>query len=469
MSIDRKNISLVFLWVAISIIEQLSINWNAIKVNELEGISWIIIFNYVFQALCWKIAKRDFVSYFFAFVSFYYVFHFGQVVVTGLLPNYQLDYLNYVTSYMDGPSLGPTIEICVFCINYFYIGGLLFNYQIKQNDKTSKRCVGKKLFWLLFPLKLCLDVITLVVALTLGYHGVNFVVNSLPGFFVCLADLWYCTIPLYYLSLIKEGHKKKARNLIIWTILYMCITMLTGGRGHQTVAIVSMLIVVYVTQNKVNYRQLVKYGVFAVIGLFFIDIVYAFRETSISEFFANMSKFTESEDNSNIIIETIGTFGETIFTPYLVYDGMGKSFSPSFGEAFIKSLAGIIPDVTGMLRDINNDAIFPRKLGTQNAIGGSFAAEMYYNFKSLYPVFSLIIGAVYSSLSNKINTLIRLGHYTSVTFAIAVCGLSIWWIRDSVGNLTRQVCWIYFLIYFFGGFRPVVYHKLKQIKNFSFR
>lgn len=462
MSFDRKNLFLVFLWIIISIIEKLTVNWNAITITSLNSISWVIVLNYIFQSITWKIAKRDFVSHFFAFVSFFYIFHFGQVVVTGLLPDYKLDYLNYVTTYMDSPNLGPTIELCVFCINYFFIGGLLFKYKTSRQDYIPRRNVGRKLFWLLFPLKICFDLITLLVALTLGYNGVNMVVNSIPGVFVCFADLWYCTIPIYYLSLVQDGQAKKARNLIVWTIAYMCVTMLSGGRGHQTVAIISMLIVVYVCQNKINYKQLIKYGVCGIAGLFFIDIVYAFRETSISDFLGNMSSFTESKEGSNIFIETIGTFGETIFTPFLVIEGYGKNFHPFFGEAFVKSIAGIIPDVTGMLKDINNDAIFARRLGTKNAIGGSFAAELYYNFGSLYPLMSFLIGAVYSSLSNKINIQIRQKHYSSVMFTIALCGLSIWWVRDTIGNLTRQVCWIYLLIYFFGGFKPIIKRHLSS-------
>lgn len=464
--LDQKNIILVIFWILISIVEDYLIDWQNLTVYNLQFVSWLILINLLLQIFCWKISKSDYVSFFFAFVIFYYIFHFGQVLITGLLPDYPLEYLNYVTSYMNDVNLGKTIEVCIICINCFYIGGLLLKYKIKQSYVAPPKNVGKQLFWILFPIKLGLDILQLAVALYLGYNGVNIVMRMVPGIIACLGNMWYAVIPIYYLTLLQENKRTKARNLVIWTIGYMCITMLTGNRGHQVVAIICLLIIVYLTQNKHSVKNLIKYGVYGVVGLFFIDIVYAFRETSITEFFSNFSSFTESEDNTNIIIETIGTFGESIFTPYLVIDGMGTSFSPFFGEAFLKSIVGVIPDATGIFKNINDQAIFTRQLGTENAIGGSFAGEMYYNFKNLYPVPSLIIGAIFSIISQKVNLMVRLKHYAAVTFSIAVCGLFIWWVRDSVGNLTRQVCWMWLLIYFFGGFSKR-HKRISKKTNYS--
>lgn len=451
-----KNIIFAIFLIFISLLEFLLIDWKSLSIGNLNFISWIIIINLVLQALCWKAVNKDYISFFFAFVVFYYVFHFGQVVITGLMPNYPLEYLNYVTTYMNDENLGITIEICVFCINSFFIGGLIFKYKINKKHLCEKRCIGSKLFWILFPIKLCLDLVQIAIAMYLGYNGVNLIMRRVPGIISCLANMWYATIPIYYLSLLQKNKNKKAHKLVIWTVVYMCITMLTGNRGHQMVAIISLMIVVLLTQKRHTTADLLKYGLYGLGGLFFIDIIYAFRETSISEFFSNMGTFTKTADESNIFIETIGTFGETIFTPYLVLEKFQSSNHPFFGEAFIKSIVGIIPDATGIFKKINDDAIFTRRLGTKYLIGGSFAAEMYYNFKELYPIFSCMIGMIFSMISERVNKMIRLKYYTEVTFGVAVCGLFIWWVRDSVGNLTRQVVWMYLLIYYFGGFKKVI-------------
>ena len=173
------------------------------------------------------------------------------------------------------------------------------------------------------------------------------------------------------------------------------------------------------------------------------------RETSISDFLSNPTTFVKSTEDSNILLETIGTFGETIYTPYLTIQGNGIQYHTWFGEAFIKSLVGVIPDIFGWFKDLNNEAIFPKNLGTESAIGGSFCGEMYYNFKGLYPLMSAIFGCIYCYLSNIVCAGIRMRKYENVIMAMIICSLALWWVRDSIGNLMRQIVWMYWLLLLF--------------------
>lgn len=175
------------------------------------------------------------------------------------------------------------------------------------------------------------------------------------------------------------------------------------------------------------------------------------RETSISEFLSNISLFTESSQNSNIILETVGTFGETIYTPYLVVSDY-ETIHPFFGECFIKSIVAIMPDIGSVFSELNKESIYAKMLNTSSPIGGSFAGEMYYNFGSLYPIMSALIGFLFEKLSKKINMLIKTKQFVYATLPIIILSLSLWWVRDSVGNLTRQIVWFVILIFIYGGF-----------------
>lgn len=452
--ISAKNTTrLLFavIWIIITYVECYGYDVVHNTQQNMAMVSWIVVCNLILQALTLKWCRISLISFFFAFIFFYYVFHFGQVFVTGLFPHYKLDYLNYVEVYMtDNTTLDKTIRLCIVSINAFFIGGLLAKdgVSIKMNfeKKVSFTPIIRNIFFLLLPFRLLVDGVQLFAALYFGYYGAIKAANMLPGVIASIGNMWYALVPLYYLTL-KTNVKR--RDYLILITLYMVVTMLTGNRGHQIVCLASLMIVMLSTLNKIKFSTIAKYGLIVLVGMFFVDIIYSMRETSITDFLSNPISFMESTEDSNILLETIGTFGETIYTPYLTIQGDGIEYKTWFGEAFVKSIVGIVPDVTGLFKDINNSAIFPKNLGTESAIGGSFCGEMYYNFKGFYPVMSAFFGCLYCYLSNISCSCIKQQKYGNAIMAIVFCSLALWWVRDAIGNLTRQVVWMYWILLWF--------------------
>lgn len=449
--ISAKNTTrllLAVIWVIITYVECYGFDVVHNTQQNMALVSCLVVGNLVLKIVTLKWCRISLISFFFAFIFFYYVFHFGQVFITGLFPHYKLDYLNYVEVYMtDNTTLDKTIRLCIVSINAFFIGGLLAKdgVSIKMNfeKKASFTPIIRNIFFLLLPFRLLVDGVQLFAALYFGYYGAIKAANMLPGVIASIGNMWYALVPLYYLTL-KTNVKR--RDYLILITLYMVMTMLTGNRGHQIVCLASLMIVMLSTLNKIRFSTIAKYGLIVLVGMFFIDIIYSMRETSITDFLSNPMSFMESTEDSNILLETIGTFGETIYTPYLTIQGDGIEYNTWFGEAFVKSIVGIVPDVTGLFKDINNSAIFPKNLGTESAIGGSFCGEMYYNFKSFYPVMSAFFGCLYCYLSNISCSCIKQQKYENAIMAIVICSLALWWVRDAIGNLTRQVVWMYWIL-----------------------
>lgn len=445
--IKTKNCISAFIWIILTVVECTLPGISDSASQNFDTISWIIVFNLILQTLTMILCKMPLVSFFYIFIVCYYLFHFGQVFMLGLFPNYQFDYLNYVEIYMTNDKvLNETIRLCLISVNAFFVGGLLVNkknsYPIDDTDKFGLDNVIKKTFYILLPFRLFIDVVQVSDAMLFGYYGAIKATNMIPGIVASLGNMWFAIVPLFYLCLQTD---KQKRNYLIALVLYLAITMLTGNRGHQIVCLSSLFIIILTTKRKISFKAILKYACFIVISLFFIDIIYEFRETSISDFLSDPFSFMESSQKSNILLETIGTFGETIYTPYLTIEGYDNVYHTWFGEAFVKSLVGVVPDVFGSFKTINVEAIFPKNLGTASAIGGSFSAEMYYNFGSFYPLISCVIGNVYCKLSNYTYYSIKNNNYQNAIMAVVVCSLALWWVRDSVGNLTRQIVWTYWL------------------------
>ena len=460
-----KSFSIVnplsIIWIFITILDYFWIGMMNLSNDNLTEFSVMLTINFVLQMVTLYIKKVPLYSFFPVFIIFYYVFHFGQVFLIGFFPKYEMDYLNYVESYMTNDIyLRQTLILCVVCINMFFVGGMMMKYRAPEEYSetaiVNKKNVGKILVFLFFPFRFVIDGVQIAAAMVGGYMAANTVTAAIPGVLATLANIWYTCIPLYYLEL--RSNKEKKRFLII-VLLYLLATMITGNRGHQMVCIVSLFIVVLIEQRKLTVKQFLTYGIIAVLGMYFIDIIYDLRNMGVNAFLKDYSSSVEGTQNSNIILETLGTFGETVYTPYLVVEGYNSTFHPFFGECFLKSIVAVFPDVTGAFKDINNEAIFPKMLGTQNAIGGSFSGEMYYNFGSLYWLASLLIGMLFFYVSNKITIEIRKGNYYMLLLLIPFAVLFVWWVRDAIGNFTRQIVWLGIIVYLLKSKKLVVFNR----------
>ncbi len=438
------------IFMIIALVEYLYLPQITYLDHSMKIISIIIVMNLVLMLLISIIVRIPLVSFFTMFIAFYYLVHFGQVIMLGLFPYYDYDYINYILVYMkDWSVLCDTIGLCINVINCFFCGGLICNLitqpvlpKSNNNKLNNSKRTAKIIFLLFLPFRLLIDLSNLVAAFSGGYGAT--LNNSLPGVFSAFASMWYLVLPLLYIEL---KDKRIKRLFLVMTSIYCVITMFAGQRGHVVVSLISLMVVVLSEIGKIPLRKVIKYIVLGLIGLFILDLVFDIRQNSISAFFDNEIDFISGVLSNNIIFETIGTFGETLFTPYLVVRGYDSLFKPFFGECFIKSIASLVPDLFGWFKQINNEAIFSKMLETSHTIGGSFAGEMLYNFGSLYPILSIVFGFIICKCSRNVSIFTRTHEMDKLVSSIVFCSLSLWWVRDSFGNMLRPYVW--FLVLYF--------------------
>lgn len=400
--------------------------------------SLLLLFNIVYQTILIK-KTLGLCTFTYLFVVFLYLFHFGEIIMLGFFPWYEYDYVDYFSTYMlrEPETAKRTLDLCINATNFFVTGALFYKKRVSylvMHEGLNVQTIAKFIFYPLFAVRVLLDALQIFVAYTLGYHGTF--TTGIGGVFSALAMMAYGAIPLYYLSIEDRQAKKR---FLVFIVCYLMCTMLTGNRGHQVTCLLGLFII-YITQNPVTIKQTVLYMIVAILGLQFLDVIIAMRGYGIAYFFDHFSEFTEMTLQTNILLETIGTFGETIFTPFLVLQEYDR-LQPFFGETFVKSFASIIPDVFGGLKDINNEAVLGRALNTDFTIGGSLLGEMYYNFGEFYPIPTMLVGYIYAKMSDKVRYFVSNNRIIEVIFVLPVCVILIWWVRDSIGNMTRQIVW----------------------------
>ena len=456
MLVKKNNFYSAFIWFFIAIIQYVIFNALTYSEDSLKILAIVVIINCLAQIVTLKMMNYPLISFFCAFIVFLYVFHFGQVITAAYFPTSYFDVGNYITHYMTNRALAwQSLCVCLLSINLIYCGGLIKSeYDCEKNvccyedDRSYLTCyrMGRFLFAIGLPFRLFIDIRQLAAALVGGYSAAN-ALQSFSGVFGAIAGFWYISIPLIYLTM-ENGKKKKI--FLIACLSYICLTMLTGNRGHQMVNIVAILIIVrHASSRSFRIREVIKWGIVGFVALIALDLVFEMRQYGINYFFQNFSVVLSDSLKNNVIIETLHNFGSTVFTPYLVLEGYGTKYNTFWGETYIKSFVSVIPDVTGAFRSINNSAIFARVLDTNHAIGGSFIGELYYNFGPLYGVFSLIFGVIFGEISAILYRAVKENDLYQVCKYLPFASLSLWWVRDSVGGVTRSVVWLTLLLLLF--------------------
>lgn len=452
MTIKKQNFIGTFIWLIIALFEYLYLAGIYDYSSVLVSVAWLGIVNIVLQILIWKSTDQGILSPFMVFIYCSYIFHFGQIIMTGIFPNVEFSYLNYITVYMSNHAVSiKTMKVVINCINMIYLGGLFGSGLISSQDiaemsssdiessKSEMLRIAKILLIVSFPLRLFIDLQTLAAAVVGGYYAA--IAVSYSGIVDCIAGFWYSAVILYYLGL---DDRKKKRRFLVFVVAYLLVVMLTGNRGHQMVCLLMLFIVVYADRNK-KFSLKTVVGVILLMygGMVVIDFIYTMRESGISYFFSNIGAVIGESLRANILFETIGSFGETIFTPYLVIEGIdGGNINPGFGECFYKSLVSIFPSITSAMARINIEANFPKMLNTWSAIGGSIVGEMYYNFRDLYGLFSVVVGIFLSRFSANISKGLIRKNYSVLLYAIPIFTNLVWWCRDSISNAVRSIVWI---------------------------
>lgn len=424
-----------------------ALNLSSLPYDDLLIVFSVIVFiNLIVQIGALKIVGIDIVSPLFFFLIFGYVFHFGQILMNNI---YKYDYMNYLDVYMkrDLPVLMTTLKVSLNTLNAVFIGALMCTLfmrtsgnilnDLEIDEKKERRVcfqVGLAMFVISTPFRLIIDTTQMIAAIRFGYAGAIHAL-SMPGVFSALAGFWYSAIILMYVG-------KDNKKLLWFGVIYTTLTMLTGNRGHQITNILIMVMVYFhVEELKPKINKVVKYGILGYLLLMFIDMIMSFRSVGIRSFFSDFGYYFTQSLQVNIVFETIGSFGETLYTPFLVIKQMGENLNPFFMEGFIYSLGTLIPDIGGITSYTNVASNFAKMLDTSNAIGGSFIGDLYYNMKGLYWLGGLGVGYLLCKYSIKYKSCTQNRQYSKLIYYIPIFANVFWWVRDSIGNEMRPLVW----------------------------
>lgn len=448
------------IWLLIILVEYLLLSSQTVSsVGNNSEIAIIIFLVMCLQIVTFKICDIPLISFYAFFVVLLYLFHFGQLFCMPLVDDSMFSVINMIRYRMgDGVAAQKTIIISAMSINGVFMGGLLTknlsnNLNLRDNEKNEDNVYflrvcysfAKISFLISFPFRLYIDIRQFIEAFSGGYSSAREITVS--GVISCIAGFWYVSVALFAICI----KSSRTRRIVTYScLMYMFITMLSGGRGHQLVNIIGILVVLYYrNKTRIKPSTVIKYSTLGFVVLTLLNVILIARRESIQYLFGNFSLILSTAIKNNVVIQTLTEMGATIRTPYLVVFGKGNLFNPFFGETFFRSLLACIPGIDYFIPNTQS-AIFSRALNSAyhiTGLGGSFVGEMYYDFGGLYWLFSIIVGYIHCSLSSKTIQCIKNNKYREICLYLPFLIYSLWWTRDTFCGLARSVIWL-LLLYF---------------------
>ncbi|UOQ95062.1 O-antigen polysaccharide polymerase Wzy family protein [Halobacillus shinanisalinarum] len=373
-------------------------------------------------------------AYFSIFLTIYYVICWGKI--TGVTFNlFSMFLISFILFTMGQPILfsfnqDPSVNLylrlplesivkaeiyTLICFSSLFVGGLISLYFSKNKGKkmndfqeTNTIFAFRNVGLLLFSLTLLPTIYFMFnnfqLASSVGYGALSGSSSSniISKIISMMSDYFIISLVL---MLIGYKDKKVIVNIINFiAILYSFSYFLLGDRAIPTTIILMVLWFNTNIRKKVNFKSYIKILVLVTALLTLFPIIGDLRTEgliSISELTSNIS-LNSKEEESNFVVESIGTFGYSMFPLVKTMDIVPEVSPFKFGSSYFFALTTVVPNIFGGQHiGAQNSALaqwLMNILDMNYGPGYSIPAEAYYNF-GWFPVpIMILMGILFAKL-----------------------------------------------------------------------
>lgn len=404
----------------------------------------------------WKVTGEVF-NFTVIFVVLLYLFHFGQVILMGFFPgttkNQQIT-LKYfrTTDCLDAMRI-ITIIFLFVCLGIIVAGRKKidaiksdFTENIDYDHLKSKAIT---MITITFPVKVIIDGIFFVKAISLGEGFGVYWLNGIPQFLRTYGDFSVIGFCLLISSLCNKTGKQ-TRALVL--ILTYFLALMLSGRRSENVVYVCIFVFIYLKTNKrkINLWKVIALSFFAYMFITFLyAIVYNRSQVGIQTISSFADAFVLVLKEKNIFVETLREYGNTGYTAVCVVAFWLKNKAPTYGLSLLCGCTAIFPNITGLpgeLTELGNFAIQLKNYGMVTRlytnIGGSLIGELLFNFGVVGgAVAAFILGLLIGKLGRRVQELMAVSDYIKLSYYIPAMISVLYWVRDVLGGEIRTMVW----------------------------
>lgn len=368
---------------------------------------WIAVVINVFCIASAILAGEKIYSAYVIYLAMFLIFIFGQMIC-----RYVFGYLDQGLSYLqvivEEEDLKPAIVLATYCLLAMNYGAMLTKCFLKE--KKISEPIENTLVLKTFAKILCLCTIPFVLydfvdnlslAIAGGYKGVysdvNYGLSSImekivPYFFIALLLLLY--------SYRKEI--KKARIIMIFTVLYSGIQMIFGARGILLLQILVTIILWSTSIKKPSKKLIVSLLILVIPMSYILSFIGEMRNYPVSEWKTQIEEGKLFEDN--FILKIVNEMGIAIYPTAAAIVLVPDEIPYKYGATFVMALTTIIPNLGEGEHFSNQYTNFTSEIAqkTGGPFGGSIVQEGFVNYGWYCPIFFLLFASLLIYLDNKV-------------------------------------------------------------------
>lgn len=240
----------------------------------------------------------------------------------------------------------------------------------------------------------------------------------------------------------KSENKKFCNKVLIFTIIYQGIIMMTGNRGRAVVFILSLVFIYMSLINKINWKIITKYCVLGYFSIIMLNFVGDLRMAEINDFKSSIELFKHSITNSPIF-SFMAEFGATIITVCYSFMFFPSYVSFSGGYNYLLGLLTVLPNIGGMVTKFSNQLIFINNFPANYKafLGGSYIGELYYSFGMYGIMVAVFEGCLLALIANSMIKSLRNENWLMLACLLVLFPNILWSIRSYFSGMVRECVW----------------------------
>lgn len=377
----------------------------------------------------------------FFFLVLAYLFHFGLLFVMGIFPFYELSNPNIIFFYeMDLNTLRQAATFCYLCMLAFGAGLLLFARPYEKRKRIVR--YTKKSYYMGFILTVLGTPFVIISTISVlknfiegGYLNTFDELGSGAGLISFMTNFFYAGVVLlicYYAT------RKKAvcYALLALTGIVILVGMFTGGRGTKLIILLLLFYIAYHCRLfKITLSKIALLVILAYLGAAFLNTLAAYRGSG-----QNFLTIFGTKLSNNPLFDLLAEFGGSIYTPYLCFDRLGKTYELTYGVTYLSGFITLLPNLNGAFTDIILQSNFVRFLEGITP-GGSFLGEAYFNFGQAGIAVIFLAGLLIGRVSARYERAIYNDKYFYLALFTPIVLTLLWWPRDTFAGVYRLLVW----------------------------
>ena len=443
-SISIKKIFVILLFILTIICENIILLFENSRVGYdywLYELSIVVIINIMFTLFAFTTLRIRVISLSSFFILFSYLFHFGQVIIHGLFPDYAFTIIDAVGRYSKS-----VVDGLMFSLNIINLVTLFV--MISSNSKKNLckevltrhevnyrrlRKLGYAVLAITFPVQLYCVVMQIVLSRKY-YYATEESINGMLFQIGILSIIGFVLLVFGY-----SNDKKKETVTIILSCAWYVFTMISGSRIYAVISICILGYCYLSIQKNLNIYKMIIYMVLAVMFMGLLHSVMRVRTIEAVTVSAVLRNLFNS--STSVFLGTLEEFGGSFYTVKIGFEQIPYHIPYNFGKSYLGSfaLAGI--NIGGILEPIMNNIAFTSRYTQRYSYGGSYIAELYYNFGWIALFIAPIWGSVLATISDKLNQYIWSKNFEKCANYVMVFYGYLLWIRGYANAMVRGVVW----------------------------